>query len=50
MSEQKELKDLTEIELKAAAYERVCLVRKYDAELQLIQQELQRREQEKTLG
>lgn len=43
MNEQKELKDCTEVELKAAAYERVYLVSRYNMELQAIEQELQKR-------
>ena len=43
MNEPKELKDLSEVELKSAAYERVCLVNRYNMELQAIEQELQKR-------
>lgn len=43
MEEQKELKDLTIVELKAAAYERFKMVTQFNAELQAIEQEIAKR-------
>lgn len=50
MSKPKELKDLSVTELKAGAYERACLIQRFNMELQAIEQEIQKREVVETGG